>query len=169
MLLGHAACVMNELPFSSYFWGCRGGSHDLQVFPAPAITLVCSWLRGRPRVFPAPVKTGLLLTREERDVCPTRLAPGGGRVIPAMVLEFLAPRNGWNKRLGIFEYAERDLWIDPWMCTPSMGTCPPIHGRGGDSTSRVKQIQHLRAHYIGWVLFVRWNYLLFSFLVFRIP
>ncbi len=41
MLLGHAACVMNELPFSSYFLGCQGGSHGFQVFPAPAITLVC--------------------------------------------------------------------------------------------------------------------------------
>ena len=58
MLLGHAACVMDELPFSSYFWGHREGSHGLQVFPAP-------------------VKTGLLLTREERDVCLTRLTPGG--------------------------------------------------------------------------------------------
>ncbi len=51
--------------------------YNLQVFSAPAIKLVCSWLKGRPRVFPAPVKTGLLLTNEERDVCPTRLVPDG--------------------------------------------------------------------------------------------
>ena len=68
---------MNELPFLSCLWGCRGGSHNLQVFPAPAITRVCCWLRGCPWVFPAPVKTGLLLTREERDVYPTQLDPGG--------------------------------------------------------------------------------------------
>ena len=36
-----------------------------------------------PEFSPAPVKTGLLLTREERDVV-------GGRVIPVMVLELLA-------------------------------------------------------------------------------
>ena len=42
MLLGHAACVVNGLPFSSYFLGCQGGFHGFQVFPAPAITLVCS-------------------------------------------------------------------------------------------------------------------------------
>ena len=94
MLLGHAACVMNELPFSSYFWGCRRGSHNLQVFPAPAITLVCSWLRGRPQVFPAPAKAGLLLTRGERDVCPTRLAPGGRAVYPRRGFRILNPQLG---------------------------------------------------------------------------
>ena len=62
---------MDELPFSSYFWGCQGGSHGFQVFPAPTVTLVCSRLEGRPQIFSAPVKTGLLLTWEERDVCPT--------------------------------------------------------------------------------------------------
>ena len=94
MLPGHTACVMNELPFSSYFCGCQGGCHNLQVSPAPAITLVCSWLRGHPWVFPAPVKTGLLLTREKRDVCPTRLASGRRAGYPRHGFRILSPQLG---------------------------------------------------------------------------
>ncbi len=85
---------MNELPFSSYFWGYRGGSHNLQVFPATAITRVCSWLRDRFRVFPASVRTGLLLTWEERDVCPIRLAPGGRAGYPRHGFTILSPQLG---------------------------------------------------------------------------
>lgn len=66
--------VMDELAFLFYSWG---RSHDFRFFSTPAITLVCSWLGGRPQIFTAPAKTGLLLIREEIVVFKTRLASGG--------------------------------------------------------------------------------------------
>ena len=44
-------------------------------------------------------------------------------------------RKGWNKRLGVFEYAERDLWIDPWMGSSSMEHALP--SMDGGRTPRV--------------------------------
>ena len=49
---------------------------------------------------------------------------------------------GRNKRLESLDYAE------PMDRVPIHGTCPPIHGRGENSTSRVQQIQHLRVNYV---------------------
>ncbi len=49
---------------------------------------------GRHRVFPAPVNTGLLLTREERDVCPTRLDPDQRAGYPRHGFGILSPQLG---------------------------------------------------------------------------
>ena len=44
-----------------------------------------------------------------------------------------------------------------------------IHRRGEDSMSRAQQIQHLRARYVFLkVLFFRWEYMLFLFLLLRL-
>ncbi len=110
MLLGHSACVMIELPFSSYFWGCQGRSQNLQVFPTPSIMMVFSWLRGCPRVFLALVKTGLLLTREERDECPTRLALGGRAGYLRHSFRIL------NPQLGACESVTKCLWPLSLQC-----------------------------------------------------
>lgn len=48
---------------------------------------------------------------------------------------------GWNKHLGSLDHAERDMWIKTMERAL-------IHGRGENSSSRVQQIQHLRAHYV---------------------
>ena len=110
MLLGHVACVINELPLLFLFWGCQGGSHDFQVFPTPAIMLVCSWLRGCLQVFPAPVKTGLLLIREERIVRQTRLALGRRSGYPRRGFEILSPQ------LGVCELVIKCLWLLSLRC-----------------------------------------------------
>ena len=78
---------------------------------------------------------------------------------------------GGNKRLESLNYAERDRWIKSTDRVPIHGACPPIHGRGENSTSRVQQIQHLRVNQVFvFCLFVRWKYILFpfSFFVFLI-
>ena len=63
---------------------------------------------------------------------------------------------GRNKRLESLNYAERDIWIKSTDRVPIYETCPPIHGRGENSTSRAQQIQHLRVnHVFGFFLFVR--------------
>ena len=63
---------------------------------------------------------------------------------------------GRNKRLESLNYAECDMWIKSMDRVPIYGTCPPIHGRGENSTSRVQQIQHLRVNYVfDFCLFVR--------------
>lgn len=48
---------------------------------------------------------------------------------------------GWNKHLESLDHAERDMWIKTMERVL-------IHGRGANSSSRVQQIQHLRAHYV---------------------
>ncbi len=60
-------------------------------------------LRAAPEFSPAPVKTGLLLPQEEKDVCPTWLAPGGREGYLRHCFRILSPQ------LGAFESVTKCL------------------------------------------------------------